>query len=258
MLQDKVILVTGAPEGIGFAIANLCYQSGAKIMLHGLDFEKLETAAQRIGPDVSVVAANLLDAAAPQKIIDAVIQKFGRIDGLVNNAAMLNRSNIDSFYEEQFDQMMTVNVRAPLKLIQLAVSHMKPQGAGSIVNIGSVNAPCGGENLLTYSTTKAALMTATRNLGFALAKDHVRVNQLNVGWTATESEHRIQLSEGQPEDWHDRVPDSFKPTSRLMSPEQVAKHAVFWLSDQSAPVTGQVYEAEQYPFIGRSHVADWR
>ncbi|MBL4805729.1 MAG: SDR family oxidoreductase [Rhodobacteraceae bacterium] len=258
MLQDKVILVTGANQGIGFAIANLCQQNGAKVMLHGLDATQLASAATRIGPTVAYVAADLLDTGSPQKIIATVIDKFGRIDGLVNNAAMLNRSNIDSFDETLFDQMMAVNVRAPLKLIQLAVPHMKAQAAGSIVNIGSVNAPCGGENLLTYSTTKAALMTATRNLGFALARDLIRVNQLNVGWTATESEHRIQVSEGQPDDWHDRIPDSFKPTGRLMSPEQVAKHAAFWLSDQSAPVTGQVYEAEQYPFIGRSHVADWK
>jgi NAD(P)-dependent dehydrogenase (short-subunit alcohol dehydrogenase family) len=83
----------------------------------------------------------------------------------------------------------------------------------------------------------------------------IRVNQLNVGWTWTENEHRLQLEEGQGHDWHDRVPEAFAPSGGILDAGDVARHAVFWLSPQSAPITGQVYEVEQYPVLGRNRIS---
>jgi len=97
-------------------------------------------------------------------------------------------------------------------------------------------------------------MTLTRNLGDALGTDGIRVNQLNVGWTLTDTEHKIQLAEGRPENWIDDVPEAFAPSGTILRPGQVAQHALFWLSNQSWPANGQVFEVEQYPLIGRNKI----
>jgi NAD(P)-dependent dehydrogenase (short-subunit alcohol dehydrogenase family) len=255
MLAGRVILVTGSAAGIGFASARLCHQRGATVVLHGRDGAQLRASAARLGAKADHLVGDLLDPATPARLIDAVVQRHGRLDGLVNNAALLDRCSIETLTDDLFDRLTAVNLRAPLMLIQAALPHMKARSGGaSIVNIGSVNALCGAPNLLVYSATKAALATATRNLGAALGESGVRVNQLNVGWTVTESELRIQRAEGQPPDWQDRLPASLKPSGALLNPEQIAEHVAFWLSDQSAPITGQVYEVEQYPVMGRVQV----
>ncbi len=90
-MKDRVVLVTGSNEGIGFAIAGLCHDRGARVVLHGLDAGVLEASAQKLGADVSYIAADLRDRDAPGRIIDFVMAQHGRIDGLVNNAGMLDR-----------------------------------------------------------------------------------------------------------------------------------------------------------------------
>lgn len=257
-MKNKVIVVTGSNEGIGFATAQLCHARGAKVVLHGLDPTALEAAARKIGQDVRFIVADLRDASAPEEIVDFVLAHHGRIDGLVNNAGMLDRCTLETASVALADTMFAVNFRAPMMLIQAAVAQMTKQGSpGSIVNIGSVNASCGAPTLVIYSATKAALATLTRNLGATLGQDRIRINQIDVGWTATESEHRIQTAEGQPEDWQEQVPANFTPSGALLSAKQVAQHAVFWLSDESAPVNGQVYEVEQLPMIGRAFGKGW-
>ncbi len=257
-MKDKVIVVTGSNEGIGFAIARFCHEQGAKIVLHGLEQAALEASARKLGPDVKFVCADLGGVDAPGKITDFALAHHGRIDGVVNNAGMLDRCTLETASAQLINKMFAVNFRAPLMLIKAAVAQMRQQGShGSIVNIGSVNASCGAPTLLAYSATKAALETMTKNLGTTLARDRIRINQINVGWTATESEHRIQTAEGQPENWQELVPSDYKPSGALLSAEQVARHAVFWLSDESAPVTGQVYEVEQFPIIGRAFGNGW-
>ena len=145
----------------------------------------------------------------------------------------------------------SINVSAPLLLIQAALPHLEAGGNSAIVNIGSLNAYTGASKLLAYSASKGALMTATRNLGDALAERPVRINQINIGWTWSENEHKVQLSEGQPENWAELVPKGLVPRGKLTQPEEVAAHVVFWLSAASAPANGQVYELEQFPLIGR-------
>ena len=257
MLEGRIILITGSTGGIGLAIARACLEQGATIILHGREEERTRRAASTLGPEVGFVVADLMHPQAPDQIIGEITQKHGGIDGLVNNAARLDRSDIDSFSPQTFEAMMAVNVRAPLGLIQAALPFMKKRkNGGSIVNIGSTNAYCGAPNLLLYSMTKGALMTATRNLGDALGAENIRINQLNVGWTLTESEVEIQRAEGHPHDWMEHIPKVFSPSGTILRPEQVARHAAFWLGDDSAPITGQVVDIEQYPVIGRNKVSE--
>ncbi len=261
MLKNKVIVVTGSTSGIGAAIAAFCLKQGAKIIIHGT---RNEIVAQKVtdlqndyGDDrVSGIAANLAERDAPQKIISHAITSFGTLDGLVNNAGIFPRNNLESATHEDFDLIFDINTRAPLFLCQEAVRVFKHQKkAGSIVNIGSINAHCGQTDILAYSMSKGALQTMTRNLGDALGPDKIRVNQLNVGWTYTEGEHRTQTSLGASEDWLEQVPAVFAPSGTLLKPEDIAHHCAFWLSPLSAPVNGSVYEIEQYPVIGRNKIS---
>ncbi len=225
-------------------------------MVHGRNAEATDAAVKRLGDRAAGCVADLADPSAPQILVDACLGAFGQLDGLVNNAAVLDRSTIDDLTIETIDRALAVNLRAPLLLIQAALPHLEHSAAGgTIVNIGSINAYCGAPNLLTYSSSKGALMTTTRNLGDALGGRRVRINQVNVGWTLTEKERTLQRDEGQPEDWIERVPEVFAPRGRILEPQEVAAHVLFWLSDSSAPATGQVYELEQYPVIGRNRIS---
>ncbi len=249
LLEDKVILITGSSTGIGEATAERCLKEGAKVMLHGLDEAETVETAKRLGQPY--VVADISQAESALVILEKTLDYYGRLDGLVNNAASTARSDLNTTSLEFFNRMIAINLRTPLFLIQAAVPQMKKQGQGSIVNIGSVNAYCGHTNLLDYSISKGGLMTLTRNLANALAPDKIRVNQINPGWTLSRNEIALQISEGQATDWFDHIPKNKAPSGKLLQPDQVAAQVIHWLSDVSAPVSGVVYEVEQYPIIGR-------
>jgi len=251
-LKDKVVLVTGSTTGIGAATAQQAIADGAKVMVHGRDESRAKAMKEKLGDQAHYCIADLLDANASEQVINATLDAFGRIDVLINNAGIYPRNNIDDLTDDFFDRVMTVNVKVPMLLIQQAIKAFRQQGGGTVVNIGSINAHCGQTDLLVYSVSKGALMTMTRNLGGALAPESIRVNQLNVGWTVTDTEHALKLKEGLPENWQTLIPTIYAPSGRLLQPAEVAQHVVFWASDDSAPANGQVYELEQYPLIGRN------
>ena len=128
---------------------------------------------------------------------------------------------------------------------------------GSVLNIGSVNAWSGEPNLLPYSVSKGALMTLTRNLGDTLMReDGVRVNQINPGWVLTENEAQRKRDHGLSDDWYKDLPKVYAPAGRILWPEEIAAAAVYWLADESGPISGQVVDLEQHPFIGRNPPKD--
>jgi NAD(P)-dependent dehydrogenase (short-subunit alcohol dehydrogenase family) len=121
-----------------------------------------------------------------------------------------------------------------------------------VLNIGSINAYCGEANLLAYSVSKGALMTLSRNLADALAYDGVRVTHFNVGWVLTPNEYKQKIADGLPKDWPEKLEPQYAPSGRLLAPSDIAAAAVYWLSDESRPISGSVLELEQYPMIGRN------
>ncbi|NBW88022.1 MAG: SDR family oxidoreductase, partial [Planctomycetia bacterium] len=123
---------------------------------------------------------------------------------------------------------------------------------GSVLNIGSINAHSGEPTFLHYATTKGALQTLSRNLANAHAAEQVRFTHFNLGWVLTENEYAKQIAEGQPRDWPERVPPLFAPSGRLIAPETVAAAAVYWLGDESRPISGSVLELEQFSVYGRN------
>ena len=250
-LADKVILVTGSTTGIGEAIARRAVAEGAKVLVHGRDEERGRKLVGELGSSAALHVDDIADPAAPARMIAAAIAAFGKLDALVNNAASVKRSNLANTDAAFFDAMMAINVRAPLLLIQAALPYLK-QTHGCVLNIGSVNGYCGEANLLAYSISKGALMTLSRNLADALGRDQVRVNHFNVGWVLTPNEYHVKIADGMPPDWPERVPRSKAPSGRLMKPEEIAAASVYWLSDESRPISGTVLELEQHPVIGRN------
>ena len=250
-LKDKVIIVTGSTNGIGRAIAERGVAEGARVLLHGRDQTQGEAVLALLGERAALHLDDLMDPDAPARIVHAAMQAFGRIDAVVNNAASVTHSDIHSTSVESFDAVMAVNVRAPLLLIQAALPELK-KSKGCILNIGSINAHSGEPGMLDYSLSKGALQTLSRNLANALGEDRVRVNHFNVGWVLTPNEYALQRRFGQAEDWPNHVPPQFAPSGRLIRPEEIAAAAIFWLSDESGPISGSVLELEQFSVIGRN------
>jgi NAD(P)-dependent dehydrogenase (short-subunit alcohol dehydrogenase family) len=207
-------------------------------------------------PSGSHLFGDLQDADLPKKLIDLTVSRHGRIDCIVNNAAVIVRSDLESTDAALFDCVMAVNVRAPLLLIQAALPHFRSQGGGRVLNIGSVNAYCGSKNLLAYSISKGALMTLTRNLSDAHGAEGIKVNQINVGWTHTEHEDQVMSEAGFPEDWAAELPAARAPGGRIFAPREVAEAAVFMLSDEARLLNGAVLDFAQNAMIGRNPAID--
>jgi len=248
-LDGKVIIVTGSTTGIGEAIARLCAHGGAKVLIHGRNQQRAEALAKELGAAYHI--ADVADPASPQQIVAAAIKHFGKIDGLVNNAAYVKRSDLDTTDADLFDRVMSVNARAPLLMIRAAIEHLK-RSEGSVVGVGSINAYTGEPRQLAYAMSKAAHLTMSRNLANTFASQRVRFNHFNVGWVLTDNEYELKKSEGLPDDWPQQVAGtSDVPAGRMTQPQDIAQHAVFWLSDASRPISGAVIDLEQYPVIGR-------
>lgn len=251
-LTGKAILVTGSSNGIGRAMAERLVAEGAKVVVHGRDRDEVEGVCRTLGAQAAPATGDLADLATPQALVDATVAAFGRIDGLVNNAGIYPRGEVIGTTAEFFDQIFAINVRAPLLASEAAARAFRAQGwGGAIVTVGSINAWCGLPRLTVYSMSKGALMTMTRNLADSLGPERIRLNQLNVGWTFTANEDATQQKEGQKPGWENHVPVRQAPSGRIMQPDEIAAHTAFWLSDESAPVSGQIYEVEQFPVIGR-------
>ena len=258
-LRDKVVIVTGSATGIGRAIAARCVAEGARVVVHGLEADlvpqvvaELCTAGPVGRPAAVGHVEDLTAAACPERLVRLAVDTFGRLDGVVNNAALVAAGDIHSTDTAFFEKMFAVNALAPLRLIQAALPHLK-SARGSALNIGSVNAYCGESMLLPYSMSKGALMTMTRNLGDVLFREEgVRVNQINPGWVLTENEILRKQSHGLADDWHRHLPREFCPAGRLIEPAEIAAAAVYWLADECGPISGQVVDLEQHPFIGRN------
>ncbi|MHC4400484.1 MAG: SDR family NAD(P)-dependent oxidoreductase [Planctomycetota bacterium] len=252
LLRDRVIIVTGSTTGIGRAIAVRCVEEGASVVVHGRSEARGRRLVESLGDRATLAVDDLADPAAPRRIVDRAIGAFGRLDGLVNNAAYVVRSNLHTTDAELFDRVIAVNLRAPFLLIQAALLHLE-QTEGCVLNIGSNNGYCGEENLLAYSLSKAGLMAMSRNLGDALRLRHgIRVFHFNVGWVLTENEYQYKIADGLPPDWPEKVSKTDAPIGRLLEPEEIAAAAVWWLGDGSRPFSGSVVDLEQYPFLGRN------
>ena len=198
------------------------------------------------GADAIFVAAELAEMGDVEGLIEATDAHFGRLDVLVNAAAITWRGSITDTTQELWDLIMGVNLRAPFFLIQGAVAIMRREGIeGSVINIGSVTAHGGAPVLAPYSISKGALNVLTKNVGYALSRDRIRVNALNLGWMDTPGEDEIQRRFHDAQDGWLEAAEATMPFGRLLKPDEVAKAVTFLASSDSGMMTGAIIDFDQ-------------
>jgi len=249
-LDGKVVVVSGGTQGLGEAIARQVAADGAVgLVIAGRSATRGEALAAELsnqGTPTSFVEADMEDAGAPRAVIDAADKQFGVVHGVVNVAAATWRDNVWTATPEGFEQMIAVNTRAPLFLIQAAAEVMRREGvAGSCVNIGSTSGHGGQPFILSYCVSKGALETMTRNLAYSLMRHKIRINMVSPGWMDTESEDATQRKfHGATDGWLERA-EAGQPMGRLIKPPEVAKVVAFYLSDESGMLTGNIVDYDQ-------------
>lgn len=249
-INNKIAVVTGATQGLGAAIASLFAQAGAAgIVIVGRGLEKGRAVAVSITSDTGVpvhmVAADLGNIEEVRRVIAEADARFGRVDILVNAAGLTDRGNMFNTEPELFDKMIAVNTRAPFFLIQDAAKVMEREGIeGRIVNIGSASQHAGQPFLAPYSVSKGALATLTRHAGFALMRNRIHVNQLDIGWMNSDHERALIEKETGDSSFIDRAAAG-KPFGRILDPLEVARAVLWMASDDSGMMTGTVIQFDQ-------------
>src|SRR6185437_12479062 len=242
-------------QGVGLAIAHAVARAGAEgLVVTGRDAEKGVAAAaevERSGAPALLVAADLEQPNAPDLIFDAALKRFGHVDGLVNSAALTDRGSLAEADVRLWDRLFAVNARAPFFLMQRLVNHLRVRGAaGSIVNILSVHARGGAPELAVYAASKSALAGLTKNTAHAHRFDRIRVNGVILGWVDTPAERHMQaVTLGKGEGWLAETAATM-PFKRMLTPDDVARLALFLLSDASEPMTGALIDYAQFVFGG--------
>ncbi len=248
--SGTIAVITGGTQGLGAATARLFAERGAAgIVICGRSAEKgaaQVAALEKLGAKAVFVAADLGKVEDCRAVIAAADRAFGRLDILVNVAGATNRGNILETTPELFDMLFAVNTRAPFFLMQEAIRLFRRDDvAGTIVNISSMSSMGGQPFLAAYCASKGALDTLTRNTAYAVLRNRIRVNSLNIGWMASEGEDKTQrLLDGQPDDWLEKAA-SVQPNGRLIDPDEVARAIAFLASAESGLMTGAIVNFDQ-------------
>ncbi len=237
-LDSKVAVVTGGSRGIGLAIADGLARAGAHVVLVARGEDQLADAVNSIvtaGGSAESIVLDVLDIAAGQQMIADVIARRGRLDILVNNAGMNIRTPSTDVPPEDFDRILAVNLRAPFFLCQAAGRHMVSVQRGKIINIASLSSFIGLRKIVSYASSKGALVQMTRTLSAEWARDNVQVNAIAPGFIRTDLNRKL---------WDDEAVLSWvignTPAGRLGTPEDLVGAALFLASPASDFVTGHV------------------
>jgi NAD(P)-dependent dehydrogenase (short-subunit alcohol dehydrogenase family) len=250
-LDGKIAIVTGGTQGLGASIARLFADRGAAgLVICGRSREKGERRASEIeeatGTPTWFVPADLGRVEECRAVVAKADEAFGRVDILVNAAGMTDRGTILDTTPELFDAVFATNVRGPFFLMQDVIKLMRRDNIkGAIVNIGSMSAMSGQPFIAAYCASKGALATLTQNTAFAVLRNQIRVNGLNIGWMASDGEDRIQREyHGASAGWLANAAAA-QPFGRLIDPEEVARAVAFLASDESGLMTGSIVNYDQ-------------
>ena len=249
-LAGKVGVVTGGTQGLGEAIAHVFADRGAAGLVfcgrNQTNGARVKAALEAKGTKTVYVPADLAKIEDCRAVIAAADRVFGRVDALVNAAALTDRGTIWDTSPELFDSMMAINLRAPFFLIQEAATLMRRQGIkGSIVNIISMSGHGGQPFITAYCASKGALITLTKNVAFGVMRHGIRVNGLCIGWMDTPGEDRIMRTyHGAVDGWREAA-EAAQPTGRLLKPEEAARAVAFLASEESGMMTGAIIDFDQ-------------
>jgi 3-oxoacyl-[acyl-carrier protein] reductase len=234
-LKDKVALITGAAKGIGFATGQRFAQEGAMVILTDMNLEATQKAAAQIS-GAQAYAINVTDRASIQTVIDQIIERYGRIDILINNAGITQDARLIKMTEAQFDDVIDVNLKGVFNCTQLVVPHMLEAGSGAIVNASSVVGVYGNFGQTNYAATKFGVIGFTKTWARELGPKGIRVNAVCPGFIST------AMITAMPEN----IVQDIKRRSwlgRLGTPEEMANVYLFLASDEASYVNGIALEA---------------
>ncbi len=232
-LEGRVALLTGAGSLLGGAIAGKLVDAGARVVMAGRNVDNLAEFADPLGDAARAVRADVIDDDDLDRIVSTAIDEFGRVDYVVSGAAIFDCDMLATT-REQWLRSFNVNVVGASLLVQRAVPHMREQGGGSVVFIGSISGHRSQPNRLVYPTTKSALLGLTRNLAQALAPDNIRVNHISLGWTWSRNIERRYGSRERA----DEFAAEFQALGRMADPDEVGDPVVYLCSDRSSFITG--------------------
>ncbi|XP_067015341.1 3-oxoacyl-[acyl-carrier-protein] reductase FabG [Anabrus simplex] len=241
-LKDKVVLITGASSGIGAGTALYFASLGAKLAVCGRNEENLKKVSEQciaegLSTDkIMCILGDLCDESVCQRTINEVIEQYGRLDVLVNNAGRLIPGSIETMTMQQYDAQMNLNVRSIVVLTQLAIPHLL-KTKGNIVNVSSVTGLRAFPGILAYNMSKAAVDQFTRTVALEMAGRGIRVNAVNPGVIITEVHKRGGMSEQEYEQFLERGKTTHA-MGRVGTVEEVSKVIAFLASDDASFVTG--------------------
>jgi NAD(P)-dependent dehydrogenase (short-subunit alcohol dehydrogenase family) len=243
MLKDKIAIITGASRGIGKAGAYLLGKAGAKLVVVGRNQDNLDRTVNEFkleGIDVIAVAAHVGKEDDLNRLVKITLDRYGKIDILVNNAATSPVFNqIENIDNNLFDKIMEINVKSAFMLSKLVFEQMKEHGGGSIINISSVEGKKPSAGLSLYSMSKAALIHLTRSMALEWGKHNIRVNAICPGLIQTQFSEVLWKNEKILEHFLKQV-----PLKRIAQPEEMAGLILFLASEQSSYITGSIIDAD--------------
>lgn len=241
LLEGKTALITGASKGIGRAIANQYAAQGANVAFTYLSSvekgQALEGELKANGVNAKGYRSDASDFAAAEELIGNVVSDFGSLDILINNAGITRDNLLMRMSEEQWDEIMTVNLKSCFNTVKAATRTFMKQKNGSIINMSSVVGVKGNAGQANYAASKAGIIGFSKSVAIELGSRNIRCNVIAPGFIETEMTDA--LDEKTVQSWRDAI-----PLKRGGAPEDVANACVFLGSDMSTYVTGQVIQVD--------------
>ena len=241
MLTGKIALVTGASRGIGAQIAKSLAECGAAVIInYNGSADKAQAVADEIysaGGKAEIYPCNVADFAECGEMIQAIVKKHGRLDILVNNAGITKDGLLMKMSEEEFDQVISVNLKGAFQTIRHASRYFLKQRSGKIINISSVSGILGNAGQANYASSKAGMIGLTKSVARELASRGITVNAIAPGMIATD------MTDAMTQEAREKMTEAI-PLGRMGTPEDVANMAVFLASPKSDYITGQVFAVD--------------
>lgn len=235
-LKDKVAIVTGAAQGIGYSIAQRYLEQGAIVYVVDIDGTAAANAVEKLGSSAISATCDVSKKSQCVALVEKVMKDQAHVDILVNNAGILRTGDVLEISEEDFDAVLGVNLKGAFLLSQAAGKVMVNQeGGGSIINMSSVNSLLTIPNILPYNVSKGGLNQLTRVMAVSLAQRGVRVNAIGPGSIATDMLNQVMEDEAARHAILSRT-----PMGRTGKPEEIADVALFLATEESSYITGQV------------------
>lgn len=237
MLTEQTAVLTGAAQGLGFAIAELFVANGARVVIGDVNGEAAQAAAIKLGGPAMALAMQCDVRSTPdvEALLATAVENFGTLDVMVNNAGITRDATMRKMTEEQFDEVIAVHLKGTWNGTRLAANIMREHGSGSIINMSSISGKVGFVGQTNYSAAKAGIVGLTKAAAKELAHLGVRVNAIQPGLI------RSAMTEVMPQRiWDAKLAEV--PMGRAGEPDEVAKVALFLASDMSSYMTGAVLE----------------